>query len=224
MVAHGGSFTQQRGNTSMMSRIPHCHSDRQAHIAFTNDIQTPSEGNRSISKSHSSPTLPSISPNKKCDTSSTSLPRDAQSILWQGLPTIEPNPSKMQDVILNQKNNRYDASCKSRPHTSESHKSRIRATSDSSVMTRPKGITKLFTVTKDDPSMHSGRKIRYLCPEPECQKDFSTSGHARRHSRIHTDMTRFACPHEGCLATFSRRDNCTQHQRSSHKSVLLMKK
>lgn len=61
---------------------------------------------------------------------------------------------------------------------------------------------------------------RYVCRHPGCDKTFSTSGHARRHSHVHSPLCPFICPHEGCDATFSRRDNCTQHQRARHPQVL----
>ncbi|CAD6887684.1 unnamed protein product [Tilletia caries] len=47
-------------------------------------------------------------------------------------------------------------------------------------------------------------KKRYPCSFPGCDKTFSTSGHAARHSRIHT----------GCKAKFSRQDNSLQHYRT----------
>lgn len=58
---------------------------------------------------------------------------------------------------------------------------------------------------------------RYPCPFLGCGKDFSTSGHARRHNRIHTNVRRFVCPHKGCHIKFTRSDNCRQHQRTLHK-------
>lgn len=69
-----------------------------------------------------------------------------------------------------------------------------------------------------DPSENGSDSLltRHVCPYPGCDKHFSTSGHARRHSRIHYDLRPFECPHEGCSATFTRRDNCTQHQRARH--------
>jgi hypothetical protein len=79
---------------------------------------------------------------------------------------------------------------------------------------------------KDDSSEFSSEEekeeeeLRYTCPFPSCDKDFSTSGHARRHSRIHTNQRPFICPHKECNSTFTRRDNCTQHQRSNHRSSL----
>lgn len=64
-------------------------------------------------------------------------------------------------------------------------------------------------------------QMRHMCPHAGCDKHFSTSGHARRHSRIHDCLRPFECPHEGCHATFTRRDNCTQHQRARHKYQLV---
>ena len=64
--------------------------------------------------------------------------------------------------------------------------------------------------------LREGNETRYSCPCDGCDKHFSTSGHARRHSRIHSKLEPFSCPHIGCLATFTRRDNCTHHQRVRH--------
>lgn len=84
-------------------------------------------------------------------------------------------------------------------------------------------ITKSRTL---DGSSHSAdlisesKETRHLCPYPGCDKHFSTSGHARRHSRIHAALRPFECPHVDCDATFTRRDNCSQHQKSRHRSQL----
>lgn len=61
---------------------------------------------------------------------------------------------------------------------------------------------------------------RYECLVPGCLKTFTTSGHARRHSRTHLGHKLFVCPHEGCRSTFTRRDNCRQHQRARHHMTL----
>lgn len=61
----------------------------------------------------------------------------------------------------------------------------------------------------EDSKLEEDIELRYECPHPTCQKDFSTSGHARRHSRIHTNLRPFICPHLECKSTFTRRDNCT---------------
>lgn len=59
---------------------------------------------------------------------------------------------------------------------------------------------------------------RYSCPDSNCDKDFSTSGHARRHSRIHSDKVSFTCQYPGCISTFSRKDNRGHHYRARHQS------
>jgi len=64
-------------------------------------------------------------------------------------------------------------------------------------------------------------QLRHVCPHTGCEKHFSTSGHARRHSRIHDPLRPFRCPHKGCYSTFTRRDNCTQHQKARHETVLV---
>ncbi|UZJ57465.1 hypothetical protein CBS101457_006785 [Exobasidium rhododendri] len=61
---------------------------------------------------------------------------------------------------------------------------------------------------------------RYECLVSGCLKTFTTSGHARRHSRTHLGHKLFVCPHKGCRSTFTRRDNCRQHQRTRHHSTL----
>lgn len=93
---------------------------------------------------------------------------------------------------------------------------------------REKCTYKILIVDRYDPSIGKGNtdenmrmQIRYRCPEMGCSRNFNTSGHARRHSRIHYNTDRFICPHDACSATFSRRDNCTQHQRSKHHIVLV---
>jgi len=55
----------------------------------------------------------------------------------------------------------------------------------------------------------------YPCPLAStyrCEQHFSTSGHARRHSRIHTGERGAECPE--CGQRFSRQDNMQQHRRT----------
>lgn len=55
----------------------------------------------------------------------------------------------------------------------------------------------------------------YPCPLASsfrCEQHFSTSGHARRHSRIHTGERGAECPE--CGQKFSRQDNMQQHRRT----------
>jgi hypothetical protein len=55
----------------------------------------------------------------------------------------------------------------------------------------------------------------YPCPLASiyrCDQHFSTSGHARRHSRIHTGERASECPE--CGQRFSRQDNMQQHRRT----------
>lgn len=56
------------------------------------------------------------------------------------------------------------------------------------------------------------RSRKYHCKV--CNKQFTTSGHLARHSRIHTGERRHKCPFEGCSARFSRHDNCMQHYKT----------
>ncbi|UZJ54786.1 hypothetical protein CBS101457_004106 [Exobasidium rhododendri] len=76
-------------------------------------------------------------------------------------------------------------------------------------------------IDDDDDAIADGiGESRHVCPFPSCEKHFSTSGHARRHSRIHASLRPFQCPHDNCGAIFTRRDNCTQHQRTRHVTQL----
>jgi hypothetical protein len=63
---------------------------------------------------------------------------------------------------------------------------------------------------------NDGSSKRYMCPFDGCEKSFTTSGHARRHGRCHSNRKVFICPHQGCNSAFTRRDNCRQHQRARH--------
>ncbi|KAI1005901.1 hypothetical protein K3495_g2323 [Podosphaera aphanis] len=55
---------------------------------------------------------------------------------------------------------------------------------------------------------------RYPCryrDSHHCQKTFTTSGHASRHSKIHTAEKAVSCTWEGCHKKFTRSDNMKQH-------------
>ncbi|KAJ3217646.1 hypothetical protein HDU81_000778 [Chytriomyces hyalinus] len=56
------------------------------------------------------------------------------------------------------------------------------------------------------------RQKRFSCKFNGCSKDFSTSGHAARHARLHLNYKPFAC--DKCDMSFYRNDNLTQHKRS----------
>lgn len=75
-------------------------------------------------------------------------------------------------------------------------------------------------LTDDSGSREESDGTRHTCPHPACGKDSSTSGHARRHNRIHKNQRPFVCPHNACSSTLTRKDNCTQHQRSNYRTDL----
>ncbi|KAI0391610.1 hypothetical protein F5Y17DRAFT_439783 [Xylariaceae sp. FL0594] len=55
---------------------------------------------------------------------------------------------------------------------------------------------------------------RYPCRLREshgCEKTFTTSGHASRHSKIHTSEKGVQCTYPGCPKKFTRADNMKQH-------------
>ena len=64
-----------------------------------------------------------------------------------------------------------------------------------------------------------------------CDKTFTTSGHASRHSKIHTAEKAVPCTFKGCQKKFTRNDNMKQHlethfkdrARSSHSSRVTSK-
>ena len=50
-----------------------------------------------------------------------------------------------------------------------------------------------------------------------CDKTFTTSSHASRHSKIHTAEKAVVCIYHGCQKTFTRRDNMKQHLSTHYK-------
>lgn len=63
------------------------------------------------------------------------------------------------------------------------------------------------------PITDRGQK-RYMCRfanEFNCDKTFTTSGHASRHSKIHTAEKAVPCSYDGCPKKFTRSDNMKQH-------------
>lgn len=61
---------------------------------------------------------------------------------------------------------------------------------------------------------------RYPCRYKDshhCDKTFTTSGHASRHSKIHTAEKAVHCTHSGCSKKFTRSDNMKQHLETHNK-------
>ncbi len=61
---------------------------------------------------------------------------------------------------------------------------------------------------------------RYPCRYREshgCDKTFTTSGHASRHSKIHTAEKAVPCSFRGCSKKFTRADNMKQHLETHYK-------
>lgn len=50
-----------------------------------------------------------------------------------------------------------------------------------------------------------------------CEKTFTTSGHASRHSKIHTAEKAVPCSFKGCPKKFTRADNMKQHLETHYK-------
>ncbi|PFH55177.1 hypothetical protein XA68_10513 [Ophiocordyceps unilateralis] len=61
---------------------------------------------------------------------------------------------------------------------------------------------------------------RYPCRYRDthgCEKTFTTSGHASRHSKIHTAEKAVQCTYQGCQKKFTRADNMKQHLETHYK-------
>ncbi|ETS87704.1 hypothetical protein PFICI_01532 [Pestalotiopsis fici W106-1] len=61
---------------------------------------------------------------------------------------------------------------------------------------------------------------RYPCRYRDshgCEKTFTTSGHASRHSKIHTAEKAVQCTYVGCHKKFTRADNMKQHLETHYK-------
>ncbi|KAK8901426.1 hypothetical protein ACHAPF_006124 [Botrytis cinerea] len=61
---------------------------------------------------------------------------------------------------------------------------------------------------------------RYSCRYKElhnCNKTFTTSGHASRHAKIHTAEKMVCCTYTGCMKKFTRADNMKQHLDTHYK-------
>ncbi|KAM4059402.1 zinc finger domain-containing protein [Hirsutella rhossiliensis] len=77
----------------------------------------------------------------------------------------------------------------------------------------------------DDSSAQSGMadqrpSKRYPCRYRDshgCEKTFTTSGHASRHSKIHTAEKAVQCTFHGCQKKFTRADNMKQHLETHYK-------
>lgn len=65
-----------------------------------------------------------------------------------------------------------------------------------------------------------GSNKRYPCRFKDshgCEKTFTTSGHASRHSKIHTAEKAVQCQFPGCQKKFTRADNMKQHLETHYK-------
>ena len=63
---------------------------------------------------------------------------------------------------------------------------------------------------------------RYACrfkDSHHCEKTFTTSGHASRHSKIHTAEKGVHCTYQSCQKKFTRADNMKQHLETHYKNA-----
>ncbi|KAI8842375.1 hypothetical protein BJ741DRAFT_380148 [Chytriomyces cf. hyalinus JEL632] len=83
----------------------------------------------------------------------------------------------------------------------------------------PSSIIHNHSTTKSLARPHTKAPKRYPCKFAGCEKDFSTSGHLSRHSRIHMGLKRFSCSVDGCDRIFVRADNRDQHDKSHRRRL-----
>lgn len=83
---------------------------------------------------------------------------------------------------------------------------------------RPNSYDEPSPATTSVPDGRAGK--RYPCRYREshgCEKTFTTSGHASRHSKIHTAEKAVQCTFPGCQKKFTRADNMKQHLETHYK-------
>ncbi|KAL2255421.1 hypothetical protein VTK26DRAFT_3418 [Humicola hyalothermophila] len=90
---------------------------------------------------------------------------------------------------------------------------------------RPSAISDSRSVSYEDdapsapaPAERPGK--RFPCRYRDthgCEKTFTTSGHASRHSKIHTAEKAVPCSFKGCPKKFTRADNMKQHLETHYK-------
>ncbi|RDW88898.1 hypothetical protein BP6252_00930 [Coleophoma cylindrospora] len=79
---------------------------------------------------------------------------------------------------------------------------------------------KIRDMYEDDSQQSDKGPKRYPCKFAEregCTKTFTTSGHASRHSKIHTAEKSILCEFPGCNKKFTRKDNMRQHYETHSK-------
>ncbi|KAK0633376.1 hypothetical protein B0T14DRAFT_415486 [Immersiella caudata] len=90
-------------------------------------------------------------------------------------------------------------------------------------MKRPSTFSDRSASYDDEVSAGAGAERpgkRYPCRYKEshnCLKTFTTSGHASRHSKIHTAEKAVPCSYPGCTKKFTRADNMKQHLDTHYK-------
>lgn len=75
-------------------------------------------------------------------------------------------------------------------------------------------------VYEDEQYMSGKGTKRYPCRFKDshgCERTFTTSGHASRHSKIHTAEKAVQCTYAGCQKKFTRADNMKQHLETHYK-------
>ena len=78
----------------------------------------------------------------------------------------------------------------------------------------PEDPLRTYPYKNNTPARYYPTNKKYPCRFRDtlsCMKEFTTSGHASRHAKIHTAEKSVQCSHPGCQKRFTRGDNMKQH-------------
>ena len=177
-----------------------------------------SHSNTSHPSDASSPTTPGLMRADSFDSSNTNDPRSPITPIYQ-----EYGRQNSYTGSMNYKSQQYDG--RERISSYDDYPSHPQYS-----MGRP-SFADSRSSSFADPSMYddesygnglvSGKEgKRYPCRYRDshgCTKSFTTSGHASRHSKIHTAEKAVHCTYQGCQKKFTRADNMKQHLETHYK-------
>lgn len=137
-------------------------------------------------------------------------------------PASPPTPSRMEFGRQTSFTSSYPdpTQYEQRPYSNYSQKMALPSPSSTSVQAP---FAEQSSNSFDDDQNPSERTIpgkRYPCRFKDshgCDKTFTTSGHASRHSKIHTAEKCVQCSFQGCHKKFTRADNMKQHLETHYK-------
>jgi hypothetical protein len=138
-------------------------------------------------------------PTREEDSPPANTPELLRSDSYDSHTSYEPL-SPMTPVVYDYSSQAYDEYMSDKPHHSK----------------RPALVSsRAVSYDDDSSSLSTERPVkRYPCRYRDshgCEKTFTTSGHASRHSKIHTAEKAVQCTFAGCHKKFTRADNMKQH-------------